>query len=82
VVPVDGGHRQTTCALYPAGLRSAAEDLLRARGSLWRLLADRECVEITPDEWREWGEDGRSWFSVDSRRALRLGLDRYGPPAS
>jgi molybdopterin-guanine dinucleotide biosynthesis protein A len=80
VIPVDAGARQTTCALYPAGLREAANAMLEARGSIQRLLDLEGCDEVERAGWNEWGEDGRSWFSVDDRAALNLGLARFGPP--
>lgn len=77
-VPVEGGVRQTTCAVYPAGLAEAARRELAGGGSLQSLLdvaAFRPVVD-----WREWGEDGRSWYSADTPEAVRRGLDRFGPP--
>ncbi len=32
-------------------------------------------------EWEGWGEDGRSWFSVDTPAALTEGLSRFGEPS-
>lgn len=82
VVPVEEGVRQATCAVYPPGLASPATEELAAGGSLQSLL-DRIAFEpILADEWRRWGEDGRSWFSVDHPAAIQWGLTRYGPPAS
>lgn len=79
VIPVDGGARQTTCALYPPTLHgAAAADPNLA--SIQRLLDDEGCRAIEPPEWAAWGEDGRSWFSVDDPAALREGLRRFGPP--
>ncbi len=67
VVPVDEGVRQTTCAVY----RAACEEPLhrmRAEGapSLQRLLRVVEAREVGADEWESWGEDGRSWWSLDT----------------
>ncbi len=66
VLPVDGGARQVTCAVYPGAwaAEAAAED--EAGGSIQSLLDRMPCVEIAPAEWRAWGEDGRSWLSVDA----------------
>ncbi len=80
VVPRDGGVRQTTCAAYPPGLLGAARSALEDGVSIQRLLDREGCREIDPALWRTWGEDGRSWFSVDDRESLHAGLARFGPP--
>jgi len=82
IVPVAEGHRQTTCALYPPHLAAEAEAMLTAGGSLRRLLAAAGCTDIEPPAWREWGEDGRSWFSVDDDASAAEGIRRYGLPRS
>lgn len=78
VVPVEGGARQTTCAVYPPGVAPAAEEELAGGGSLQSLL---DVVAFTPVvDWQSWGEDGRSWFSVDTPQAAEEGLARFGLP--
>jgi molybdopterin-guanine dinucleotide biosynthesis protein A len=77
VVPVDGA-RQVTCAVYPASSREEAVHELERGGSLRSLLERLAVREVLPKEWRTWGEDGRSWFSIDTPEALRLGEVRYG----
>lgn len=78
VVPVEGGVRQTTCALYPPGVADAGETELKTGGSLQSLL---DVVAFAPVvDWHEWGEDGRSWFSVDTPQAAEEGLARFGLP--
>ena len=32
-------------------------------------------LEITEPVWRSWGEDGRSWFSVDRPEDIEIGLE-------
>lgn len=77
-VPVESGIRQTTCAVYPPGVLTAAEVELAGGGSLQSLL---DVVAFTPVvDWRTWGEDGRSWFSADTPELVARGLDRFGPP--
>lgn len=67
VVPVDrDGVRQVTCALYPTAISSQAREVAIAGGSIQTLLDQVSFRPITPAEWESWGEDGRSWFSVDS----------------
>lgn len=79
VVPVDAaGVRQVTCAVYPSSIRDAAVDEARAGGSIQTLLDRVSFRPVTPDEWRDWGEDGRSWFSVDDDQARADGEARYG----
>jgi len=80
VVPVAGGARQVTCAIYPASWaeRAAQEDA--ANGSIQSLLDDLLHRPIEEPEWRVWGEDGRSWFSIDTEEDLEEGLARYGAP--
>ncbi|MFP4552871.1 MAG: molybdenum cofactor guanylyltransferase [Actinomycetota bacterium] len=66
VVPVDeAGTRQVTCAIYPAAVGDTAVDEARSGGSIQTLLDRISFRPVTPDEWMGWGEDGRSWFSVD-----------------
>jgi molybdopterin-guanine dinucleotide biosynthesis protein A len=75
-VPVDGGVRQVTCARYAIGLAGAAGHARSIQG-----LLDAVSHRAVPEsEWRSWGEDGRSWYSVDRPEDINRGLDRYGPP--
>lgn len=80
VVPVDRkGVRQVTCAVYPASVAGAAWEEAEAGGSLQSLL-DRVAFEpVTHATWEGWGEDGRSWYSVDTPEDLGDGLRRFGP---
>ncbi len=71
VVPVDeSGTRQVTCAVYPLSIATAAVDEANAGGSIQTLLDRVSFRAVTPDEWRRWGEDGRSWLGVDSEAGL------------
>jgi len=72
VVPVDLKTRQTTCSIYRSDM---AEPLLalmanHPRPSLQRLLNGVSVREVPPTEWRQWGEDGRSWRSLDTPDAV------------
>lgn len=78
VVPIDGGVRQVTCARYSPELTGAA----RQARSIQRLLDQVPYQAVAEPEWRSWGEDGRSWYSVDDEDALVRGLERYGPPTT
>lgn len=75
VVPVDdSGVRQVTCALYPASIAAEAAEEAAVGGTIQTLLDRVSFLPVTPAEWRSWGEDGRSWFSVDDEDALASGL--------
>lgn len=78
VIPVDSDMRQVTCGVYPAGWRIESRNELEAGGSLQSLLDRIPHRPVMPDEWTGWGEDGRSWFSVDDEAALADGLARFG----
>jgi molybdopterin-guanine dinucleotide biosynthesis protein A len=71
VVPIAGDKRQVTCATYPARWAGEARgEATRQGGSLQSLLARLPCRDVLETEWRLWGEDGRSWFSVDTPQLL------------
>lgn len=79
VVPVDDtGTRQVTCAIYPVSVSEAANEEALSDGSIQTLLDRVSFRAVTPAEWRTWGEDGRSWFSVDTQEDLLAAEDRYG----
>lgn len=78
VVPVDEtGMRQVTCAVYPVSISGEASEEAAAGGSIQTLLDRVSFRPVAPDEWRTWGEDGRSWHSIDSEGALREALAAY-----
>lgn len=78
VVPVDEtGARQVTCAIYPAAVGDAAVDEARAGGSIQTLLDRVSFRPVTPEEWMGWGEDGRSWFSVDDEQSRADAAERF-----
>ena len=67
VVPVDGA-RQTTCAVYRDASYPVLERLVASdpNPSLQRLLDRVDTVQVGEPTWRGWGEDGRSWRSIDT----------------
>jgi molybdopterin-guanine dinucleotide biosynthesis protein A len=79
-VPIDGDTRQVTCARYDPDLLPIARSELKTGGSLQTLLDRVTPLEITEGVWRQWGEDGRSWFSVDQPADIEEGLRRFGSP--
>jgi molybdopterin-guanine dinucleotide biosynthesis protein A len=81
VVPVPDGVRQTTCAVYPASHALAATRELNAGGSIQSMLDRTAFDPFTEADIEACGEDGRSWFSVNTPDDLAEGLDRYGPPS-
>ena len=79
VVPLADGTRQVTVAVYPP-LADQAKEALADGGSLQTLVDSVAVDEVGEEAWRHWGEDGRSWFSVDTPDAVATGLESYGLP--
>jgi len=79
VVPVDGGARQVTCAVYTPSFLAAAVGA-RSDGSIQSALdaAPHDAVL----DWAGWGEDGRSWYSANSAGSLDRGLELFGRPSA
>ncbi|MBA2338228.1 MAG: GNAT family N-acetyltransferase [Acidimicrobiia bacterium] len=71
VVPV-AGRRQATCAIYRHACYPVLERLAAADPNppLQRLLDGVDTTEVTEPAWRSWGEDGRSWRSIDTPQDL------------
>ncbi|MDE0231673.1 MAG: molybdenum cofactor guanylyltransferase [bacterium] len=78
-IPMDGQY-QVTCATYPAKSLCLLTAIARDQRSLQPQAPLLEGTVVLPERWRSWGEDGRSWFSVDSPDDLQEGLRRYGVP--
>jgi molybdopterin-guanine dinucleotide biosynthesis protein A len=73
VVPIDQDMPQVTCARYgPAVIEH--RDAWRLRALLDRV----EVVRVEPERWRTWGEDGRSFRSLDRPEDIAVALDEYG----
>lgn len=78
VVPVDDqGVPQVTCALYPRAIAGESVDEAVAGGSVQSLLDRVSFRPVAREEWSSWGEDGRSWYSVDDPSALEEGVLRF-----
>lgn len=60
------GPPQVTCAAYSARCLGEATRRLNSGGSLQQLLDGVPWTRIPPRTWSSWGEDGRSWFSMDT----------------
>ncbi len=83
VVPVDVV-RQTTCAVYRTACHPALERLasVETDPSLQRLLDEVAVTEVDEPTWRSWGEDGRSWHSIDTPEDLAAARAAWpDPPA-
>jgi len=79
VVPVAGGIRQVLCAVYPPIWAEQAEfEATQENASVQSLIERLGFSPIEEDEWMSWGEDGRSWFSVDSPTKLEEAVRRFG----
>jgi molybdopterin-guanine dinucleotide biosynthesis protein A len=81
-VPLHEGSRQVTCACYYPDLAKEASREAARGGSVQSLLDRVQVLEITEGVWSSWGEDGRSWYSVDRPEDIDDGLRRYGAPGS
>lgn len=72
VVPRAEGHPQVTCAVYRRACLPAAEQAFETgEMKLRRMLDTVDATYIGKHVWSEWGEDGRSWLSLDTPQAVR-----------
>ena len=71
---------QVTCATYSPTSLSRLTEVADEKRSLQPEIPLLGGTAIPPERWRSWGEDGRSWFSVDTPEDLTEGLRRYGIP--
>lgn len=80
VVPVDAGRRQPTCAVYWPNCLAIVDDLLSGHDDPPLLaVLDRVPVhEVHQDTWQSWGEDGRSWWGVNTPEDLEAARRRIG----
>ncbi|NND01190.1 MAG: molybdenum cofactor guanylyltransferase, partial [Acidimicrobiia bacterium] len=72
VIPLDEDKPQVTCAVYRASCLPAIRQVTSVNpdASMRDLLEYISARFVEPDEWAEWGEDGRSWRSVDTPEDL------------
>lgn len=68
IVPIDGGANQATCAVYRAECLVPLRKLMAERPSppLQALLDRVSTRRVLPAEWSRWGEEGHSWWSLDT----------------
>ncbi len=72
VVPYANEIPQVMCALYRYSCRPAIDALrtTNPNAAMRDLLTVVAVRRVPPAEWASWGEDGRSWRSVDTPQAL------------
>ena len=72
VVPQAAGHPQVTCAFFRRACQEPLREMLDSGETKLRRLLDRVDTTLVPeDTWSRWGEDGRSWMSLDTPQAVR-----------
>ena len=78
VVPIHDGWQQVTCAVYrPPFLPAATSVLNDGCRSIISALDHAETTIVAETTWRSWGEDGRSWYSVDSPDRIEEAVRRF-----
>lgn len=68
---------QVTCAAYSPDCLPEAERILAEGGSLQNLLRAVPWRRLEKETWSRWGEDGRSWFSMDDEEAIITAENRF-----
>lgn len=78
VVPIADGHPQVTCGLYRTACLVAAESALASGEMKLRRMLDTIQPTYVPEAtWSRWGEDGRSWLSLDTPEAVTEAEKEY-----
>ena len=79
--PMDQSRTQVTCAVYRTEFLDSLRRLLATDPSpSIQVLAGTAATTVSPATWRSWGEDGRSWRSLDDADSIALALQELGPP--
>lgn len=68
---------QVTCAAYSPDCFDEADRVLRSGGSIQEMLRSVPWTRVDREVWSSWGEDGRSWFSMDSPDAIVAAERRF-----
>ena len=68
---------QVTCAAYATTCLAEATRRLRAGGSIQHMLRAVPWTPVEREVWSSWGEDGRSWFSMDTPDAIIAAERRF-----
>ena len=66
-----------TCAAYGTTCLDEANRQLRTGGSIQHMLRSVPWTRVEHEVWSSWGEDGRSWFSMDTPDALIAAEHRF-----
>ncbi len=70
VIPIDGDVPQIDCAWYPAQALGPFSAELDRGGFVRRALDPMDVRWVAEEEWRQWGETGDSWLSIDTIEAF------------
>ena len=68
---------QVTCAAYASTCLDEATRQLRTGGSIQQMLRAVPWTPIERDVWSLWGEDGRSWYSMDTPGSIIAAEQRF-----
>ena len=68
---------QVTCASYTPACLEEATRQLRSGGSIQQMLRSVLWTPIRREVWSRWGEDGRSWFSMDTPDSIITAEQRF-----
>ena len=68
---------QVTCASYTPACLEEATRQLRSGGSIQQMLRSVPWTPIRREVWSRWGEDGRSWFSMDTPDSIITAEQRF-----
>lgn len=81
VAPVDADRIQVTSAVYRPSFLDALEGLVAEdpAPSIQSLARDVGSL-VEPEMWSAWGEDGRSWRSLDTPDAVAAAIADLGEP--
>ncbi len=71
------GRPQVTCAAYATTCLGEANRQLRTGGSIQQMLKSVPWTRVERHDWSAWGEDGRSWFSMDTPDDLIAAEQRF-----
>ena len=79
VVPIADGRRQATCAVYWPNCGPIVDDLLAGGDdpSLQAVIDRVPGHEVDESAWRAWGEDGTSWWSINTPAELEAARARF-----
>lgn len=68
---------QVTCAAYASTCLDEATRRLRTGGALQHMLDGVPWTPVERPVWSSWGEDGRSWFSMDTPDSIIAAEHRF-----